>query len=620
MSGESAAVDLCKPLDVGNGLVAASFGGDGSWLSVGAPHPELGFVEISGAPRFNEAWRADPAAVRRYRGRLTEDTSAFLRLDLPDEDVAGRRAGVDHDGRPFWRRTGPGWTCSVTAWALPDRRTLRQWYVLDAAPGLRATLRFGGLLQACSLAEITEVNPPAAQDMHNKVDLHGREIAVHAPDASTAVRITADGPTAAGAAWMLDADGDVRYEIEAGTRSALEFSVSVSLEPPAWPDGSSGTAAAAAVPRIAPGDPADALERITNGAVRYILGCTAVDVGGGDRAILTDHRLLPLSWTRDAYYQALLLLRAAPDDGDVTDVVRGHLRWLWGRGRAPGQSWMRSHLPDGRPKDLIVQADQQLYPLLELADYRRLTGQWPTPPADGHGQPAERWGELIAEVWHTLPRQGADGLLAGAENPADDPSELPFALSTQILYWYTATRLTPWAAELGLGSLRLADTAEDVRGAVTRCFTCAGPFGLQWAYETDGTGQHRLYQDANDLPTAFAPLWGFCPPDDELWTATLRYAFSPHNSGYVRGRYGGLGSAHTPGTWTLGDAQELAVARATADQARTAAVLDRIGRVASVDGLLPETYHADTGHWLARHWFAWPAAVLGILHLDITGR
>jgi meiotically up-regulated gene 157 (Mug157) protein len=172
---------------------------------------------------------------------------------------------------------------------------------------------------------------------------------------------------------------------------------------------------------------------------------------------------------------------------------------------------------------------------------------------------------------------------------------------------------------LGLDALRPAQTAQDLPGAITRAFTCEGPFGPQWAYETDGNGNHRLYHDANDLPTALAPAWGFCPPDDEQWAATMRFAFSPHNAGHVPGRYGGLGSAHTPGTWTLGDAQELAVALAMSDTTRAQAVLERIGRVAGADGLLPETYHADSARWLARHWFAWPAAVFGILHFGITG-
>ncbi|AVH60698.1 MULTISPECIES: glycoside hydrolase family 125 protein [Streptomyces] len=604
---------LPKPLDLGNGLVAGSFGGDASWLSIGAPHPVHGFVELSAAPPFDEGHRGDPAAVRRYRGQLTEERFAFLRLDLPGEDVSGRWAGVDGEGRLVWRRTGAGWTCSVTAWALPDGPALVQHYVIEATQEVRAALRCGGRLERCALAEITEVNPPQPLELHSDMGVSPDELVINASDLASSARVEVQ---AAAGHWIPDADSTARWEVIADAGETLEITVTVSLTSPPWPDDEHRTATTPA-PRIT--DPAGTLGRITAGAVRYVLGCTAVSVGGGERAILTDHRLLPLSWTRDAYYQALLLLCAARDEESVTDVVADHLRWLWGRGRAPGTPWMRSHLPDGRPKDLAVQADQQLYPLLELADYRRVTGRWPSPPGESGGDPAKRWGELVAEVWRDLPRDGHEGLLAGAENPADDPSELPFALSNQILYWHTAMQLAPWSAELGLDALGLVKTADDLRAAVARAFTCNGPFGPQWAYETDGHGNHRLYQDANDLPTAFAPIWGFCLADDERWSATMRFAFSAHNPGHVNGRYGGLGSAHTPGTWTLGDAQELAVARTTGDSARVTAVLDRIDRVAGVDGLLPETYQADNAHWLARHWFGWPAAVFGILHLGITG-
>jgi hypothetical protein len=29
--------------------------------------------------------------------------------------------------------------------------------------------------------------------------------------------------------------------------------------------------------------------------------------------------------------------------------------------------------------------------------------------------------------------------------------------------------------------------------------------------------------------------------------------------------------------------------------------------------MLPETYDSDTGAWRARHWFAWPGALLALL-------
>ncbi|MGC5019377.1 glycoside hydrolase family 125 protein [Micromonospora sp. DT47] len=616
-----AAGELRKPLDVGNGLLAASLGSDGCWLSVGMPHPVHGFVELSGTPPFEERWRGDAAAVRSYRSWLTEDRYAFLRLDLPDEAVAARRVGVDDAGRPIAHRTGRGWVCTAAASALPDQPVVVQRYVLQPAPGgspTVATLWFRGRLDRCALAEITEVNPPAPLQVHTEVRKQRTMLALDAPELPCRAQVSVRVHNALSDAWIPDSDGGATLAVTARAGEVAEIVVSVSLE---------ATSQLASQPRPVPvgrfphADPDTVLTRIGSGALRYILDCTAMDVGRGERAILTDHRLLPLSWTRDAYYQALLLLTAAGDDHAVTDVVGGHLRWLWGRGRAAGVPWMRSHLPDGRPKDLAVQADQQLYPVLELTDFRRITGGWPSPPGDGgHADAAREWGRLVASVWEGLPRQGPDGLLASAENPADDPSELPFSLSAQILYWHTANQLASWSGELGLDGHQLAKTASDLRAAVHRCFTCPGPYGTQWAYESDGAGRYRLYHDANDLPTAFAPMWQFCSRNDQSWMATMRFAFSAQNPGFVSGRYGGLGSAHTPGTWTLGDAQELAVAWTNGDEGRAAAVLDRLSRVHNVDGLLPETYDPDTGHWIARHWFAWPAAVLGVLHLDRPDR
>jgi meiotically up-regulated gene 157 (Mug157) protein len=180
---------------------------------------------------------------------------------------------------------------------------------------------------------------------------------------------------------------------------------------------------------------------------------------------------------------------------------------------------------------------------------------------------SNRLGEVLAETWRALPIDSELGLLASEEDPADDPASMPYLLSTQILLWYTATRLLIHAGELRLDAPALAGAADTVRAAIRDRFPCPGPFGTQWTYETDGRGRFRRYQDANDLPTALAPLWGLCAPE-------------------VLGETG-----------------------------RAGRVLERLLAVAAPDGLLPETYDSDTGAWLARHWFAWPSAVLAALAL-----
>ena len=70
-----------------------------------------------------------------------------------------------------------------------------------------------------------------------------------------------------------------------------------------------------------------------------------------------------------------------------------------------------------------------------------------------------------------------------------------------------------------------------------------------------------------------------------------------------------------PGLVAAGDVQESVVASLLGETGRAGRVLERPLAVAAPNGLLPETYDSDTGAWLARHWFAWPSAVLAVLAL-----
>ena len=56
------------------------------------------------------------------------------------------------------------------------------------------------------------------------------------------------------------------------------------------------------------------------------------------------------------------------------------------------------------------------------------------------------------------------------------------------------------------------------------------------------------------------------------------------------------------------------MATVVGDRPTAARALARFEEVASDDGMLPETYDPSTGAWTARHWFAWPGALVGVLH------
>ncbi len=615
-----------KPLDTGNGVVSASFGRTGGWLSLGRVGAGGEFVELTGLPAFAPAWRGDPAAVRRYRGWMAEDRFAFLDVAVTGPPAALRRRTLLDEAFPAWELAGAGRRSEIVAWAAPEGpRVVQLHRIVAASDEDRIVVRCRGRLDVHPLAEITECDPPAPSDASTTLQARGDRLVVAAPalPAEAEVRVRVHGGVPG--EWQIAEDG-ARLTVEPLARE-VELVVECELgkrAPGQEPPNADGLASArsrrpaAAEPPLRPGGgplhvPAslrDALCRLGERAREYVLACTAVPVSADEVCLITDHRILPLSWTRDAYFQAGLLLAAGARGGPGERVAASHLRWLWGRCERPGGLWMRSHHPGGAPKDRAYQVDQQLYPVLELADFHQATGAFPRPPA-ADGRAAEWWGRAVRELWAAIP-VGDDGLVATEENPADDPSGLPYPLSSQILYWSAATRLAALAGELGLDA-DLAATARAVRGAVAAHFRVEGPLGAQWAYEVDGRGGHRLYHDANDLPTALAPLLGFCAPDDPLWATTMRFAFSAHNPAYQAGPFGGLGSLHTPGTWTLGDLQEWVAASLLGDGRRSHAALERLLSAAAADGMLPEAYDPRAGGSPVRRWFAWPGAALGML-------
>ncbi|MEX1296083.1 MAG: glycoside hydrolase family 125 protein [Candidatus Limnocylindrales bacterium] len=612
-----------KPRDIGNGLVAASFGRGGEWLSVATVHPTAGFVELNGLPLFAPEWRGDPVATRRFRSWMRREEHAFLHVE------AGRATVTTRQDAPRGTR---GVVQRITISA-----TLR-----DRPAGVR--IRANGRLGFPTLAELSEVDPPT--EVGQKPRMKALE---------GTLRVVGEGGPVIIQAWLrkggeggrgsTERRSDMRIGWKVLRRTmpsavawvewpgeAEEVHIDIACtfdtpppDAPEWADRRRLPAESAGDqrhdelrPLRVPARLVKTLGRMNKRAATYTRGSTALVVSGTERAILTDHRILPLSWTRDAYWQARLLLTTWSRGGHGEDeqIVADHLRWLFLRCRRPEGRWARSHHADGRPKDRPFQADQQLYPLLELADYARVTGRLPQLP------PEDEWSDLVGDAWE-VSLQAIDedlGLLATEENAADDVPTYPYLLSDQVLLWHAATQLATLAPKVGLEPAALTSVADGVRAAFREHFHIEGPLGEMWAYSVNGRGGIERYMDANDLPAAMAPLWGFCPPDDPRWQTTMRFAFDHENPGYVEGPVGGLGSRHTPGTWTLGDIMGWVAFGLMEEYELSEASLERLVRSAFTDGMLPEAYDPEGSGQAVRHWFAWPGSALAALILDHAAR
>lgn len=609
-----------KPLDIGEGGLTASLQPDGRLTAANGYHPKHGYVTLTAAAPFPEEARSQPAVVRVYRAGLAAVQGFGLVLG---QAVVRREAWLIEDAIPYLRLTLADGTVAeaVTFVDASGPVVVQQWRFSGPISNAHWAGRLS--LQRCAYTQLTEGGPIACPPVQTRI------AARHSPG-SIVLRL--DNPALEGsAAIRIDGLAANTWDAPAGLLAGpVELALPVDGPSLTWLIGL-GPDADARLAAYPAGDAANALETALAGwrdawqgwrfaahpldaALRrglvYAHHC-CVPVGDEALCMITDHQLLPLAWTRDSFYAALALLRWRPE---LAGLVRGHLIWLFEVAQRPGGVWGRSYLINGRLKDPAFQLDQQLYPLLELAE---------TIDATGESDLLERFRKQVRAVLTALlaRRDPASGLFPTAETPADDPVTMPFHLSSHILLWHVLRRIGPL-----LGDKSLPDVAEEVRQAIWRHFAAAQDGTPLLAYLTDGQGRHRFYHDANDLPLALAPLWGFCPADDPLWRATVNFAFSTRNQGgFYPGRYGGLGSVHTPAPWPLGDMQALLAAYLTGDATLRDGALARLRAAAQWDGSLPEAYDADTAAVVSRHWFAWPGAALawmalmGALEPDSTG-
>lgn len=664
--------DRRKPRDIGNGLVCASFGRSGEWLSLATVDPEAGFVELTGLPLFDPELHGNAEAALRYHSWMRREAHAFLRLeagratittreDAPRgsltvvQRVAIRATRRDRPAtirlrvtgrlaRPALaevRETGPGSTASAT----PATSAATAGSVgLAAGSKSRVKAREGTLRVSGDGAPVI-VQAWLRQAAGSSQATAGHGAAHDRPDRRLAWTVLRRRtPTAEAVVEWPDETDEVHLDI-ACTFDRLPASLPDQLPvaapdpPPAVAPDRPPATGPDRPPQASPGSRAVGSTRVTSAerrplrvparltrtigqldqrAATYIRTCTALQVSDAERCLLADHRIQPLSVTRDAYWQARLLLTAWARGGHNDDaaLVADHLRWLFLRCERPDGRWARTHHADGRPHDPTFRVDTQLYPLLELADYVSATGDLPDLPAD------RSWADLAGEAWAAVESavDPTTGLVTTEVDGTDETRSRRARASDQVLLWHAATRLAGTAELLGLMVGRFTERAEHARAAFAAHLLTDGPRGPQWAGAVDGLGGVEQAIDANDLPLALAPLWGFCKTSDRAWRAAMAFAFDPANPAFVPGPAGGLGARQLPGTWTLGDIFAWIAHGLAGEGALAESALERLSSVAFSDGMLPQAYDPQGSGDVARHWFALPGALLGALVLGHAAR
>jgi len=574
-----------KPLDFGTDGVTGSVDPSGRLIALNTYHERYGYVTLTVGAPFPETERYHPAEVRAYRRSLAALKGFGPRFS---QSVTRQEAFLLEHALPYIRlHFEDGTPAEVTTFAHSYGAV--QLWQCPHPPRWQGRLS----LQRCAYTQLTEGGPVEMPPIESLLSFKDGVLVLENPALPIAAAIAGFAAVEAEWFWQVDGPVDVDLPGQAGVTALI------------YAFGPTAETAQRRASQLAAQDMSLLLEqelerwrayvgdadRVTARGLVYSL-MLAVPVGE-TRCLLTDHMLLPLSWNRDAYYTAIALLDQRPD------IVRQHLLWMFELAERPGGMWGCCYLANGHIKDKAYQLDQQLFPLLELAEYVSAVGDqalW------------ERLRPYITTVEDTLlrHRHPQHWLFPTDETPADDPLTFPYHLSSHILLWRTFSRLYQIEQQPEWKAL-----AAGVRETVFEHFTVDHQGHKLLAYAIDAQGGYRLYHDANDLPLALAPMWGFVETNDSVWRATIAFAFSDQNiGGYYTGR---LGSVHTPAPWPLGDIQEMLIARALHDTECEQRALHFLSEAAQWDGALPEAYDPAAGEVVSRHWFAWPNAALTCL-------
>jgi len=138
-------------------------------------------------------------------------------------------------------------------------------------------------------------------------------------------------------------------------------------------------------------------------------------------------------------------------------------------------------------------------------------------------------------------------------------------------------------------------------------------FGEIYAYETDGTGNYLLMDDANSPSLLAMPYLEYCSVDDTLYQNTRRFILSSENPFYYQGRYAhGIGSPHTEKgyIWPIALIMQAITSQ---DEEEICGCLTMLAETHAGTNLMHESFDPNAPEHYSRPWFAWANTLFATL-------
>ncbi len=204
--------------------------------------------------------------------------------------------------------------------------------------------------------------------------------------------------------------------------------------------------------------------------------------------------------------------------------------------------------------------------------------------------------------------------------PSDDACAYNYLIPSNMLAVVALECLAKLPLQHVVPKLDARRLASEIRDGIENHGIFDHPrFGEIYAYETDGSGNFNLMDDAN-VPSLLAmPYLGYCDVSEARYQATRAFVLSKDNPFYFEGEAAiGVGSPHTPTDyiWPIALCMQGITSQSRDEKL---ALLEVLMRTHAGTGLMHEGFHKDDPTQFTRPWFAWANSMFAEFVMDVCG-
>jgi uncharacterized protein len=221
------------------------------------------------------------------------------------------------------------------------------------------------------------------------------------------------------------------------------------------------------------------------------------------------------------------------------------------------------------------------------------------------------------------------GMIRSGFRPSDDACTYPFLIPSNLFAVTSLRQLAEMGGKVGFEDAfckKCSNLANVVEGAAQEHGKHKLPGGaVVWAYEVDGKGKTRFMDDANTPSLLGLPYLGICEKDDKLYQDTRKAVWSQHNEYFFTGKWGGIGSPHTPPDAVRPPCESHMIwpmslimrALTSTNKTEIEECLTTLKETTGGKNFMHESYCQNDPSRFTRPWFAWANTLFGELVLYI---